>query len=172
MSDIPYTLALYPCSMLHYSVCLFSGLTHLAHSPQGRATLRACVSQPDRRARARLLARPHHGLYPITLTCVFLAGLKTRTPKIGSRACGGGGSPRAAPTTRFCVVLGACIVAGVAVLRLQAGQGPPSPSRSSMVAGRLMGAGRGLMPALDYLATAVIGDNPVLTACLQCVREP
>ena len=37
---------------------------------------------------------------------------------------------------------------------------------------RLMEAGYGLMPALDYLATAVIGDNPVLTTCLQCAPGP
>ena len=51
-------------------------------------------------------------------------------------------------------------------------QAAPSPTRSAMVGRSLMGAGRGLMPALDYLAAAVVGDNPVLTACLQCAPPP
>ena len=44
-----------------------------------------------------------------------------------------------------------------------------SPRLGTLVGSSLAGAGRGIMPALDYLAAAVIGDNPVLTAALQCV---
>jgi hypothetical protein len=39
-----------------------------------------------------------------------------------------------------------------------------------VVGSSLVGAGRGIMPALDYLAATVIGDNPVLTAALQCAH--
>ena len=40
-----------------------------------------------------------------------------------------------------------------------------------MVGSSLAGAGRGIVPALDYLAARVIGDDPVLTAALQCVSD-
>ena len=45
-----------------------------------------------------------------------------------------------------------------------------SPRLGSVVGSSLVGAGRGIMPALDYLAATVIGDNPVLTAALQCAH--
>ncbi len=49
--------------------------------------------------------------------------------------------------------------------------GMKSPRLGAMVGSSLAGAGRGIMPALDYLAARVIGDDPVLTAALQCVSD-
>jgi len=49
--------------------------------------------------------------------------------------------------------------------------GMKSPRLGAMVGSSLAGAGRGIMPALDYLAARVIGDDPVLTAALQCAPD-
>ena len=49
--------------------------------------------------------------------------------------------------------------------------GMRSPRLGAMVGSSIVGAGRGIIPALDYLATSVIGDNPVLTAGLQYTSQ-
>ncbi len=38
-----------------------------------------------------------------------------------------------------------------------------------LVGSGIRGAGSRMMPALDYLATSLIGDNPALTGALRCV---
>lgn len=55
-------------------------------------------------------------------------------------------------------------------MRTQA-PGAISPRQlTGLVGSGIRGAGSRMFPALDYLATSLIGDNPALTGALRCAK--
>lgn len=54
-------------------------------------------------------------------------------------------------------------------LQWQAGGGVSPRQIGGLVGSGVMGVGSRMFPALDYLATSLIGDNPALTGALRCV---